>query len=55
MASDHDELDIELPSLPTLEKGPPPDCPQCGETMSFIDGDWACQDCNGESMGPETG
>lgn len=50
-----DEDDIELPVLPKLDKGPPPDCPICGDPMSFIDGDWACIDCNGELLGPETG
>lgn len=50
-----DEDDIELPILPQLDKGPPPDCPICGDPMSFIDGDWACVDCNGELLGPETG
>jgi hypothetical protein len=49
------EDDIELPILPRLDKGPPPDCPICGDPMSFIDGDWACVDCNGELLGPETG
>ena len=49
------EDDIELPILPHLDKGPPPDCPICGDPMSFIDGDWACVDCNGELLGPETG
>jgi hypothetical protein len=52
---DMDEDDIELPILPRLDKGPPPDCPICGDPMSFIDGDWACVDCNGELLGPETG
>jgi hypothetical protein len=50
-----DEDDIELPILPRLDKGPPPDCPICGDPMAFIDGDWACVDCNGELLGPETG
>ena len=50
-----DEDDIDLPILPRLDKGPPPDCPICGDPMSFIDGDWACVDCNGELLGPETG
>lgn len=50
-----DEDDIELPILPRIDKGPPPDCPICGDPMSFIDGDWACVDCNGELLGPETG
>ena len=54
MASD-DELDIELPELPLVPKGPPPECQTCGEPMAFIDGDWACVDCNGELLGPETG
>ena len=43
-----DEDDFELPILPRIDKGPPPDCPICGDPMSFIDGDWACVDCNGE-------
>ncbi len=55
MNVDDDDLDIELPPLPVIEKGPAPDCPLCGDPMSFIDGDWACQDCNGEILGPETG
>ncbi len=51
-----DEEDIlnELPPLPKVEKGPPPECPFCGDPMSFVDADWACHDCNGELMGPET-
>lgn len=53
--NDEDELDIELPVIPPASTGPPPECPICGEAMSFVDGDWACQDCNGEIMGPETG
>ncbi len=55
MSAENDELDIELPPLPIIDKGPPPDCPLCGDPMAFVDGDWACQDCNGELMGPETG
>jgi hypothetical protein len=55
MAVDPNETDIDLPPLPHVEAGPPPECPFCGEPMSIIDGDWGCQDCNGESMGPETG
>jgi len=55
MSQPDDELDIELPPLPVIDKGPPPDCPLCGDPMTFVDGDWACQDCNGETMGPETG
>lgn len=55
MGNPDDDLDIELPALPRVETGPPPECPFCGEPMSMIDGDWGCQDCNGESMGPETG
>lgn len=55
MAAEDDELDIELPPLPIIDKGPSPDCPLCGDPMAFVDGDWACQDCNGELMGPETG
>lgn len=50
-----EEEDFELPDLPRIDKGPPPDCPICGDPMSFIDGDWACVDCNGELLGPETG
>jgi hypothetical protein len=50
-----DEDDIELPVLPRFDKGPPPDCPICGDPMSFVDGDWVCVDCNGELLGPETG
>ncbi len=50
-----DEDDFELPDLPRINKGPPPDCPICGDPMKFIDGDWACVDCNGELLGPETG
>ncbi len=52
---DEDELIIDLPPLPLVPSEPPPDCPMCGDPMSFVDGDWACQDCNGELMGPETG
>lgn len=52
---DDDEMDIELPVLPKIEKGPPPECVFCGDPMSFVDGDWVCSDCNGESIGPETG
>ncbi len=55
MGPDDDEMMFELPPLPLVDKGPPPDCPICAEPMSFIDGDWACQDCNGEMLGPETG
>ena len=51
---EEDDL-CELPELPMPDKGPPPDCPICAEPMSFVDGDWACMDCNGELMGPETG
>lgn len=47
--------DFELPELPVIDKGPPPECPMCGDPMSFIDGDWCCVDCNGELLGPETG
>ena len=51
-----EEDEIELPDfLSLLPKGPPPDCPICGDPMGFIDGDWACVDCNGELLGPETG
>jgi hypothetical protein len=52
---DEDEPDIELPVLPQLNTGPPPDCPFCGDAMTFIDGEWGCPDCNGELIGPETG
>ena len=52
---DEDEVDIELPVLPKIEKGPPPECVFCGDPMSFVDGAWVCSDCNGESIGPETG
>ena len=31
------ELDIELPVLPRVDSGPPPDCPFCGDPMSRID------------------
>jgi hypothetical protein len=55
MGASDDELDIELPELPPMASGPPPECQTCGEPMSFIDGDWACADCNGELLGPETG
>ena len=55
MGHEDDELMFELPPLPALDKGPPPECPMCGDPMSFVDGDWACMDCNGELMGPETG
>jgi hypothetical protein len=34
-----DEDDNELPVLPRIDKGPPPDCPICGDPMSFIDGE----------------
>jgi hypothetical protein len=52
---DEQELDIELPVLPRINSGPPPECPFCGDPMSLIDGDWSCTDCNGELIGPETG
>lgn len=52
---DEQELDIELPVLPKIHSGPPPECPFCGDPMSLIDGDWSCTDCNGELIGPETG
>jgi hypothetical protein len=55
MPDEDDEYLIELPPLPTVSAGPPPECPMCGDPMSFVDGDWACMDCNGEIMGPETG
>ena len=54
MVDDNDD-NFELPDLPIYDKGPPPDCPICGDPMKFIDGDWACVDCNGELLGPETG
>jgi len=53
--SEEEECQDELPPLTPLQTGPPPDCPFCGDPMSWVDGDWACQDCNGENMGPETG
>ena len=52
---DEQELDIELPVLPRVSSGPPPECSFCGDPMSLIDGDWSCPDCNGELIGPETG
>ncbi len=52
---DEIELDIELPVIPKIDYGPPPECSFCGDPMSRVDGDWACSDCNGELMGPETG
>ena len=52
---DECELDIEFPILPIIDSGPPPDCSFCGDPLSFVDGGWACPDCNGELMGPETG
>ena len=52
---DEVELDIELPVLPKMNSGPPPECPFCGDPMTLIDGDWGCSDCNGELIGPETG
>lgn len=52
---DDDELDIELPILPQVDSGPPPECSFCGDPMSLIDGAWLCSDCNGELIGPETG
>jgi hypothetical protein len=52
--TDHDE-NFDLPPLPIIDKGPPPECPICAEPMSFVDGDWVCVDCNGELLGPETG
>ena len=47
----------EEPELPefTVPKQVAPDCPFCGEAMAFVDGEYACPDCNGEQMGPETG
>jgi len=48
-------MDIELPELPQLNTGPPPECSFCGEPMKFIDAEWGCMDCNGEFIGPETG
>ncbi len=53
MSSEDEEF--ELPELPTIDKGPPPECGICGDPMAFIDGDWCCVDCNGELLGPETG
>ena len=50
-----DDDDFELPILPMIDKGSPPECGTCGDPMKFIDGDWACIDCNGELLGPETG
>ncbi len=55
MTQSDDEFDNELPPLPSLPSTPPPDCPMCGDPMSFVDGDWACVPCNGELLGPETG
>jgi hypothetical protein len=55
MTDQDDDAMYELPPLPIIDKGPPPECQQCGDPMSFIDGDWICIDCNGELMGPETG
>jgi hypothetical protein len=55
MTEEEDESMYELPPLPIIDKGPPPECQQCGDPMSFVDGDWICIDCNGELMGPETG
>ncbi len=52
---DEDEPDIELPLLPRVDAGPAPECPFCGEPMTFIDAEWGCTDCNGELLGPETG
>ena len=52
---DEDEPDIELPVFPPVKTGPSPECPFCGDPMSFIDGEWGCADCNGELIGPETG
>ena len=52
---DPDGPDIELPIFPQLNSGTVPDCPFCGEPMSFIDAEWGCSDCNGELLGPETG
>ena len=54
MEPEEDESTFELPPLPSLSLEPP-DCPLCGEPMDWVDGDWGCQDCNGEAMGPETG
>jgi hypothetical protein len=55
MEEEEEELDIELPVLPPVHKGPAPECPFCGDPMTVIDGDWGCMDCNGELIGPETG
>ena len=27
--------DFELPELPVIDKGPPPECPMCGDPMGF--------------------
>ncbi len=52
---DEEDLELELPVLPPLQAATPPDCPFCGEPMTFIDAEWGCADCNGELIGPETG
>ncbi|GJL51081.1 hypothetical protein [Candidatus Nitrospira salsa] len=52
---DEDDEDFEIPIIPVVEAGPPPECPFCGDPMKFNDGDWVCSDCNGELVGPETG
>ena len=52
---DEDDLDFELPVLPSVQSGPPPDCPFCGDPMTFIDAEWGCADYNGELSVPETG
>ena len=50
-------MTIEEPELPefTLPLRKAPDCPMCGDEMSFVDGEYACTDCNGSDLGPETG
>ncbi|MBI3622394.1 MAG: hypothetical protein HY208_09445 [Nitrospirae bacterium] len=52
-----DEGGDEGPELPPFILPPreAPDCPFCGDPMKFVDGEFACPDCNGELMGPETG
>ncbi len=52
---DEEDLAFELPVLRPAPATAPPDCPFCGEPMTFIDAEWGCTDCNGESIGPETG
>lgn len=50
-----DADDFDLPPLPVIEKGSPPDSPICGSPMACIDGDWACVDCNGAILGRRQG